>query len=59
MGDSQAMEVAPPEEEVMEMVPPKEEAMEADQLQVQPLAHNFIMAKVFSKKRQQPPPGRP
>ena len=53
------MEVPPPEEEAMDVVPPKEEAMEVDQLQVQPLAHDFITAKVFSKKRQRAPAGRP
>lgn len=42
----------PPEEEAVDVVPPKEEAMEVDQLQAQPLAHDFIMANVFSKKRQ-------
>lgn len=51
MRDLEAMEVASPEEEAMDGVPSKEEAMEVDQLQMQPLAHDFIMAKVFSKKK--------
>lgn len=51
MRDPEAMEVAPPEEEAVDGVPCKEEAMEVDQLQVQPLAYDFIMSKVFSKKK--------
>lgn len=55
VGDPEAMEVAPPEGQDIDVVPSKEEAMEVDQLQV----HDFITAKVLSKKRQGPLPGRP
>lgn len=59
VGDPEATKVSPPKGEALDVGPPKETAMEVDQMQVQPLAHDFLMAKVLPKKRQRPPPGRP